>query len=223
MKETTKKTSSQIISDFLTSNKKVIFTILAVIICAIIIFGILSVVKKNNSDLIVNSTTELDKLYEELLHSDGDVDKFVEYATSLTVDYAGTKAELAAYSRMASYFYDEKDFNKALEYYTLAYTNFPNDLAASVYMINAAMTEEELGNVDKAISLFEEIITLFKSSDIEVADKSADVPEAIFNLGRLYESKNNIDKAVEYYELLVAEYQSYNLSNLAKSRLLTIK
>lgn len=223
MKETTKKTSNQIISDFLTSKKKVLFTILAVIICAVAAFGILSGVQKNNLDSMINSTTELDNMYEELINENGDKDAFISFGLKLVEDYKGTKAELISYSRMASYYYDEDDFSNALEYYTLAYTKFPNDIAASVYMFNAAMSQEELGATDEAINLLEEIVTLYKSSDIDVADISADVPEALFNLGRLYEEQGNLTKAVEQYEVLVAEYQAYNLSNLAKSRLLSLK
>jgi tetratricopeptide (TPR) repeat protein len=124
---------------------------------------------------------------------------------------------------LAAYFYDKEDFTKAFDNYTLAYTNFPNDYAASVYMFNAAMAQEEIGDADKAIEILEEIVSQFKSNDIDVADFSADVPEALFNLGRLYEAQGNLEKAVEKYEILVAEYQSYNLSNLAKTRLLTLK
>ncbi len=223
MKETTKKTSNQIISDFLTSNKKVLFTILAVIVCAVLAFGILSTVQKNSLDKMINSTTELDNMYEELLNDNGDEDAFIAYGLKLVEEYKGTKAELVSYSRMASYYYDEDNFSNALEYYTLAYTNFPKDIAASVYMFNAAMSHEEMGATDEAIKLLEEIVKLYKSSDIEVADSSADVPEALFNLGRLYEAKGNLTRAVEQYEILVAEYQSYNLSNLAKTRLLSLK
>lgn len=222
MKETTKKTSNQIISDFLNSNKNVLFTVLAVIVVIIIAFGIITSINNNKNNLMINSTTELDRLFDEASQGES-IDEFIQYADSLTVDFKSTKAELMAYSRLASYYFDNEDFDKAYNYYNLAYTLFPKDMAASLYLFNSAMAKEELGDVDEAISILENLVVLYKSSVLDVADRSADVPEAIFNLGRLYESKNDIDNAVLNYEILVAEYQSYNLSSLAKTRLLTIK
>lgn len=222
MKETTKKTSNQIISDFLNSNKKALLVILAVIVVAIIAFGTISAVNNSKENQMINSTTELDTLFNDAMNSEN-VDEFIAYAESIIVDYKGSKAELISISRLASYYFDNNNFDKAYTYYNLAYTQFPNDLAASVYMFNAAMAKEESGSIDEAITILESIVSLFKSSDLDVADKSADVPEAIFNLARLFESKNDITKAVEQYEILVAEYQGYNLASLAKTRLLTIK
>ncbi|QEN03209.1 tetratricopeptide repeat protein [Thiospirochaeta perfilievii] len=223
MKETTKKNSNQIISDFLSNNKKILLTVLSVAVVLIIAFGVYSTVSQNKINEMINSTTELDNMYDEVLNSNGDKEAFVSYGNKLIEEYKGTKAEVIAYSRLASYFFDEKNFEKALEYYTKAYVNFPKDMAASVYMFNAAMCNEELGNVDQAIEVLTNLVKTYKSNDLESADLSPDVPEAIFNLGRLFESKGDLTKAIENYELLVAEYQSYNLSNLAKTRLLTIK
>lgn len=222
MKATTKKTSNQIISDFLTGNMKVLFTILGVVAVSIIAFGVFSGISDNKQNIMINSTTDLDRLYEDALSSD-DAEEFLSYAASIIADFKGKKAELIAYSRLASYYYDKDDFNNAFDYYQLAYTNFPNDIAASVYMFNAAMAKDELGFNDEAIEILELIIIKFKSKDLEVADGSADIPEVIFNLGRLYEAKSDLTKAVEQYEILVAEYQGYNISSLAKTRLLTIK
>jgi cell division protein FtsL len=61
MKQTTKKPISQIISEFLTNNKKVLFTILAIIICIIVAISIFSVVEKNKNNLMVNSTIDIIK------------------------------------------------------------------------------------------------------------------------------------------------------------------
>ncbi|MGL1891776.1 MAG: tetratricopeptide repeat protein [Spirochaetaceae bacterium] len=223
MKETTKKTTNQIISEFLTSKKKVLFIILAVIAVTVLLFGLFSNLQLKKMSKMINSTTKLDMLYNEVLSSENDGQEFLDYATDLINNQSSTKAELIAYSRLASYYFDKEDFQKSADNYTLAFTNFPNDIAASVYMFNAAMALEELGQVKETISILESIVTKYKSSELDKEDTSADVPEAIFNLGRLYESEGDISKAIEQYELLVAEYQSYNLSSLAKTRLLSIK
>lgn len=223
MNETKKKNSNQIISDFLTNNKMMLLIVLAVIIVVVVAFGIFSSVSTKNVNEVLNSTTELDRLYDEVNRDEGTEEDFVNYANKLITDFSGTKAEIVSYSRLASYFYDKKDYEKANEYYTLAFTKFPEDIAASIYMFNSAMSLEELNRVDEAIVVLQNLVTIFKSSNIDVADRSADVPEAIFNLGRMFESKNDTPKAKEQYEILVAEYKSQNLSNLAKSRLLTLK
>ena len=223
MKETTKKTSNQILSDFLTSNKNVLLIILAVIVVVIASVGVYSTLEKNKVSLIGNSISTIDIMFDEIMNSKGDKDEFISYCSEVVEESAGTKAELIAYSRLASMYFDDQNFEKALENYTNAYVKFPNDLAASVYMFNAAMTLEELENSEKAITLLEELVSNFKSSKIDKADLSADVPEAIFNLARLYEKLGNEEKAINNYEILVAEYQNYNLTNLAKTRLITLK
>ena len=223
MKETTKKTASQILSDFITNQRKVLFTVLVVVVSVIIILGVWSGVKKNNNEKMVDATIELVDLSEKLARGEVPSEDFIKYANEVIESYKGQKAELLAYSKLAGYYFDNKDFEKALDFYTLAYTNFPKDMANSVYMFNAAMALDELGKTDESIKVLEWLVSKFKVSDINKADKSADVPEAIFNLGRLYESKGNTKKAIENYEILVAEYQNYNLANLAKSRLISIK
>lgn len=223
MKDSTEKSSNQIVSDFLSNNKKVLITVLGVITLVLVLLGIYTMVSKSNTDKAFNATIELDNLYEELLSENIEAEQFIEYADSLVVEYKGSKAELMAYSRLASYYFDESLFDKAVKNYTAAYLNFPNDMAASVYMFNAAMALEELGQVDEAIKTLELLVATFKSSDLDVNDTSADVPEALFNLGRLAEGSGDTTTAISYYEQLVAEYKDYNITNLAKSRLLSFK
>lgn len=223
MQEASKKNFNQIISDFLISNRKLLLIVLAVVVCGIATIGILSAVKTKKMEAVFTAVVDLDNKYDDLSESQEDKDAFTTYAESIINDFKGTKAELLAYSRLGSFYFEEGDFEKALANYTAAYTNFPDDIAVSVYMFNAAMTQEELGDIDKAIALLEDLITKFKRKNIDEADLCADVPEAIFNIGRLYESKGDLGKAKEMYETLVAEYQSYNLSNIAKTRMLSIK
>lgn len=223
MKNSTEKSSNQIVSDFLSNNKKVLFIVLGVIGFVIVLAGVVSYVSKSNVDKAINATLELDSLYEEVLSENMEAEEFITYAEALISDYKGSKAELIAYSRLAGYYFDEEEFQKALDNYKAAYTNFPEDMGASVYMFNAAMAQEELGLVDDAIVTLENLVSTNKSSDLDVNDTSADVPEALFNLGRLEEGRGNITKAVGYYEQLVAEYKDLNITNLAKSRLLSFK
>jgi len=227
MSEVTKKTGSQVVSDFLTSQKKVLFTVLVIIVCSIIAFGVYSGINNKKQNEVVNVSIELDSMLSKLTRSEITEADFTKFTIGVIKDYKNTKAELAVYSALGSYYFDQSNFEKSLENYTLAYTKFPKDMANSVNMFNAAMCQEELGKKDQAIKLLEELVAKFKNSDINSdinsADLSSDVPEAIFSLGRLYETTGDIDKAVNNYEILVAEYQSYNLSNLAKSRLITIK
>ncbi len=223
MKETEKETINQKLSNFLTNNKKILFLVLAILACIIIVFGILSKIQQKNRNIMVNKSVEIETLYHEVSHTDGDVESFITVANEGISKFPGTKAELMAYVKLASYYFDEKDFEKSEEYYTLAYTKFPKDLGVTVYMFNAAMSLEEQGKINDAIIILEKIVADFKSDNLEVPDKSYDIPEVIFNLGRLNEAKGDNNKAIEYYEILVAEYKSYNLSNLAKTRLLTIK
>lgn len=224
MNENTKQSNGQKLSDFIIKQKKALLFILVLVVAITIVIAVVSISSTTKANEVSNSTNRLIELYEELtLTEDKSSDEFEKYAESLIKDYKGTKAELLAYSRLASYNFDQGNFQKAVDNYTLAYSNFPDDIATSVNMFNAAMSYDELGNVDEAINVLTLLVEKFKSSTAEGEDLSADVPEAIFNLARLYESKNDTENAVKNYEILVAEYNSYNLSSLAKSRLIDIK
>lgn len=223
MEDSTKKNKSQILNDFLVQKKKVLISVLVVLLVAILTFGIVNSVIEQKSNEAVQAAAELDKIYEKVISEDNEAVELIDYSAEILSKYEGSIAELMVYSRLGSYYFDEKDFNKALENYTLAYTKFSDDLASSVYMFNAAMCLDELNRGVEAITILEELVKKYKSTDVKVADFSGDIPEALFNLGRLYEENGNTQKAVESYEILVAEYQSVSLSNLAKSRLIDIK
>lgn len=222
MKETAKKTTSQKISDFLMTKQKTLFIALAVVIVVIAAVGVISVVATNKSAEVANKTVKLIELFDEVNISDDETnDEFIEYANTLISECKGSNAEMVAYSKLGSYYFDKENFEEALVNYENAYKLFPNDMANSVYMFNAAMTLEELDRKEDAIGTLEALVEKYK--DLDDKDLTADVPEAIFNLGRLYEAVDNKEKAVENYELLVAEYQSYNLAAVAKTRLISIK
>lgn len=224
MSEHTKETAGQKMSEFITKQKKVLVSILIIAVAVIVVVSLLSFNANKKSYDVANSTTELMELFEKVSISDDEnSEDFIAYANKLIAEKSGTKAELLAYSRLASYYFDKGEFQKAVDNYTLAYTKFPEDLASSVNMFNAAMSYEELGNVDEAIKVLEELVEVYKSSIAEGNDLSSDVPEALFNLGRLYEAKDDVENAVAKYEILVSEYNSYNLAGLAKSRLIVIK
>lgn len=224
MNETSKETTSQKMSDFIVKKKKALLASLVIVIAVIVVVGVMSITMNQKNVEVMNATTKLFDLAEDLATSeDKDSKEFEEYAAKLISDYKGTKAELLSYTRLASYYFDEGKFQEALDNYTLAYTNFPDDIATSVNIFNAAMANEELGNIDETIKLLELIVEKYKSSTPEGKDLSSDVPEAIFNLGRIYEGKDDIEKASSYYDILVTEYNSYQLAGLAKSRLIDIK
>lgn len=223
MEDSSKKTLSQLLSDFLIKQKRVLVASAVVIIVAIVAIGVVNNLASGNRARVIDSVSELDQIYEDSLTEKVDSLDFVKFAEKLITEDEGTIAELMAYSRLGSYYFDNEDYGKAFENYTNAYTKFPNDLASSTYMFNAAMALDELDREEEAIEVLELLVETYKSTDVKVGDISGDIPEALFNLGRLYESNGNLEKAISSYEVLVAEYQSYNLANFAKSRLIEIK
>lgn len=223
MEDSSKKTLSQSISDFLIKQKKILISVAVIVIAIIVVVGVVNSIANSNKVKLMDSISQLDEIYGDVLSEDKEISELEKFAQDLIDNNPGTIAELMAYSRLGAYYFDNDDFGKSFEYFTNAYTKFPKDLAASTYMFNAAMSLDELDREEEAIEVLETLVSTYKSDDVKVGDLSGDVPEALFNLGRLYEANGNNEKAIISYETLVAEYQTYNLANFAKSRLIELK
>lgn len=77
----------------------------------------------------------------------------------------------------------------------------------------AAVAAEESGNIDAAIGHYETLAKDYIKDNPLAAN-------ALFNLGRLYESKGDYAKAKTTYEKLVAEIGTSEWALLAKNRLI---
>jgi len=135
---------------------------------------------------------------------------------SAKTDYPHLYAHMRALDAEAELYADSKDWDSAADSYTAVAEQFPKSYLAPVALMNAAAMKEQNGDLQAAFDLFEKVVTQYKTV-------SPDIPEALFNLGRLSEGLGNKEKAQEYYSRISDEYSSSSWNNLAKSRIIAIK
>jgi tetratricopeptide (TPR) repeat protein len=130
-------------------------------------------------------------------------------------DYKGLYAHMRALNAEAQVLAEEGDWTGAAASYIAIADNFPDSYMAPVSLLNASAMEEESGDIETALTLLERVIAEYK-------DLSADIPEALFNMGRLNEGLGDPVKAQEYYNRISDDYSSSSWTNLAKSRIIAL-
>lgn len=158
---------------------------------------------------------------------------YVEYATAAEEDkaaaeeslmaliaqardeYAGFYAEMRALNIEAGVYAASEKYAEAAAAYTALADKFSDSYIAATSLINASAMKEEEGDSAAAAALLERVLADYK-------DVSADIPEVLFNLGRLSEGSDS-EKAMSYYEQISSEYSSSSWTNLAKSRIIALK
>ena len=96
----------------------------------------------------------------------------------------------------------------------LASERLTKSLYRFVAYYNAAICAEELGQLEKALEIFEKA----KSSP-----HFALVPQTLFNMGRIALELQDKEAAKGYFQTLVDKYSNESWANLAKSQLLILE
>jgi tetratricopeptide (TPR) repeat protein len=91
----------------------------------------------------------------------------------------------------------------------------PRSYLAPVAFMDAAVTAEEAGNTDRALELYRRIVDRY-------AGESAEVPRALFSIGRVHEQRDEIAEAAEAYRRLVAAHPESGWTNLARNRIIAL-
>jgi TolA-binding protein len=81
--------------------------------------------------------------------------------------------------------------------------------------MQAAIAYENDTDIDSAKQVLGAIVS-------DYADSSAEVPRALFSLGRISEVEDAIADASDYYNRLVDDYPTSSWTNLARDRIITL-
>ncbi len=197
--------------------------ILAVVIGAIVfvlVYGIWSQLATNRAETAAGFAESAEKSYESWQNETdpskkSDLEKTIVAQTNqIFTTYRGSYAEERALFIRGSLAYADKDWKQAAGFFTRIADRFPTSYLAPVSLSDAAAAEEEQGNLAGAIADEKRITT---SSDI-----SAEVPEALFMIGRLYERQNDATNAKTYYNDLIDQYPSSGWTKLARDRIIAL-
>ncbi len=217
MEQTEKKTLTDSIGDFITAYRKVILGLLVVIFAAAAAFGIGTAVLSAQKKSALSDLDALEVEYSKLAADENaDAQKKSEIAAKAKAlaEKSGGVARTRAAMFAADIAFADKNWEESRTYWLMAAKAQSKAYTSPICFYNAAVCSEEAGDLDAALSYFN---TAAENKDFPL------VSRALFNAGRIEESRGNYAQAVSLYEKLDASYSGTDWANLGKSRIIALR
>ena len=209
---------TQSVDSWLGRHIKLIASIVIAVVAVIVIAAIVTVVVNNNQSKRYEKLDAVTASYAEFSAMDGDAEGYAEAKNNVIAgaeelaknpkNYPGAKANLI----LADMAFDDGDYNKAIELYSLVASSQTKTFLREVALMSLAASYEENGDQAAALKVYNDF---FDEYDTESFYSS----RALFNAARLTEETDKA-LAISIYEQLIAYFESYNseYAKLAKSR-----
>ena len=209
---------TQSVDSWLGRHIKLIASIVSAVVAVIVIAAIVTVVVNNNQSKRYEKLDAVTASYAEFSAMDGDAEGYAEAKNNVIAgaeelaknpkNYPGAKANLI----LADMAFDDGDYNKAIELYSLVASSQTKTFLREVALMSLAASYEEKGDKAAALKVYNDF---FDEYDTESFYSS----RALFNAARLTEETDKA-LAISIYEQLIAYFESYNseYAKLAKSR-----
>ena len=209
---------TQSVDSWLGRHIKLIASIVIAVVAVIVIAAIVTVVVNNNQSKRYEKLDAVTASYAEFSAMDGDAEGYAEAKNNVIAgaeelaknpkNYPGAKANLI----LADMAFDDGDYNKAIELYSLVASSQKKTFLREVALMSLAASYEENGDKAAALKVYNDF---FDEYDTESFYSS----RALFNAARLTEETDKA-LAISIYEQLIAYFESYNseYAKLAKSR-----
>ena len=209
---------TQSVDSWLGRHIKLIASIVIAVVAVIVIAAIVTVVVNNNQSKRYEKLDAVTASYAEFSAMDGDAEGYAEAKNNVIAEaeelaknpknYPGAKANLI----LADMAFDDGDYNKAIELYSLVASSQTKTFLREVALMSLAASYEENGDKAAALKVYNDF---FDEYDTESFYSS----RALFNAARLTEETDKA-LAISIYEQLIAYFESYNseYAKLAKSR-----
>lgn len=209
---------TQSVDSWLGRHIKLIASIVIAVVAVIVIAAIVTVVVNNNQSKRYEKLDAVTASYAEFSAMDGDAEGYTEAKNNVIAgaeelaknpkNYPGAKANLI----LADMAFDDGDYNKAIELYSLVASSQTKTFLREVALMSLAASYEENGDKAAALKVYNDF---FDEYDTESFYSS----RALFNAARLTEETDKA-LAISIYEQLIAYFESYNseYAKLAKSR-----
>lgn len=216
-----KQTLADKVAGFITKNKIILWGILGVLAISTVVFAVVDKKIKDTKKMNSNMAIEIQNDFQDW-YSSADEDK--EASEMKLLDNITAVIETGKTSiLMEKALYTRGQFHLHTEEWEKAYDDFskiveisPDSYLASISLYNSASAKENSGDNAAALEILVKLLADYKSS-------SPIIPETLFNIGRINESLNNNEAAIESYEELASSYSSSNWTNLAKTRIISLK
>lgn len=219
---TEKKSLSLKISDFIRSNRSLLFVVLIAVLLFVIGVALWSILSNLRSqaataqvELIENSLSSYET--ESDLTKKSDLEKGILAAIDkLAKDYPKSYSARRAFAIKARIAEEKKDWAAAELAWVSAADSSSEDFLVPIALQGAAIAAEERGANDKAIGYYKRLVDKY-------ASKTVGIPHAYFALGRMAEETKDYPSALAYYEKILSGYPDEDWTKLAKDRIIFMK
>ncbi len=207
------------LSNFLLRHRRTLLVILIVLAVAAVALFVTLEIRSNRIERALVQVETLQERFAEWQALDEDAqreefDAFYAEAEQVIDSYGRLYAGERALFLQARALEQIDRMEEATTAYRRVAEQFPESYLAPIALIRGAVAAENNGSTDLALELLAEIVDEY--------DQVAEVPRALFAIGRIQENQDNIVDAVESYNQLIDDYPNSSWTNLARNRIITL-
>ncbi|MFW5776903.1 MAG: tetratricopeptide repeat protein [Spirochaetota bacterium] len=205
---------------FLTRHRTTIMITVGVIVVAVVALIIVLSVQNTRTERSLAAVDELREDFDDWLESDAQAqeaayDLLAEDAASIIDSYPGTYAAARARLIEANALVELERWEEAAGIFLEVAEGTSDTYLAPVSLMDAAIALEHAGDSDRALVIHQRLAD-------EYGDNTAEVPRALFSIGRLNEQADRVADAAEAYRRLIDDYPASSWTNLARNRIITL-
>ena len=215
----TKAAISEAVQNFITRYRIPLLIVLGTVVVVVVALFVYFEVRDNRASAAAKQLADLEETYTAWQEADDDAreqieEEFISAFDNLTSRYSGFYAAARARFLRGNLHWQQEEWTEAATWYTAVADENEESHLASVALYNAAAAHEEAGGRPAAIEALTRLVESYSE------DNAAEVPRALFSLGRLYESQESWSEAADYYRQLTEGYASSNWTNFARDRII---
>ncbi len=217
MEQVEKQTIGSSITSVIVKSRFVIMAVLLTLIVAAIVIGVVLSIGESKVQDGLEALDAIEFRYSSL---DPNSDSFTVEQTEILSEASALAQSSSDVVKVrtsmfiADIHFELENWTDARDAYVVAYETDTESYTAPLALYNAAIASEEMGEADKAV----EYLTLIKSYEDFTL-----IARALFNLGRIEDTRGNFQEAAGIYQELNDKYPSTSWANLAMSRIITLK
>ena len=205
---------------FLTRHRTTIMITVGVIVVAVVALIIVLSVQNTRTERSLAAVDELREDFDDWLANDPGAqaegyDLLAENAAAIIDSYPDTYAAARARLIEAKALVELERWEEAAPIFLEVADGMSETYLAPVSLMDAAIALEHAGESDGALEIHRRIAD-------EYGDDTAEVPRALFSIGRLNEQANRVADAADAYRQLIDDYPASSWTNLARNRIITL-
>lgn len=205
---------------FLNRHRTTIMITIGVIVVAVVALVVVLTVQNSRTERALTAVDELQQDFDDWLQSDPDeqaeaYETLAEDVAAIIDGYSGTYAAARARLVDARALVELERWDEAAQTYLEVADTMPESYLAPVSLMDAAIALEHAGDPEGALEIHRRIAD-------EYDGETAEVPRALFSIGRLSEQSDRVADAADAYRRLIDDYPASSWTNLARNRIITL-